>query len=105
MDGYTLEIFNNKPTIEKELLDKVSNVIKKLKKQPFIAPTGFKSLQLEYDHENGEDYIYCDCYTEYIELDYSINKKSFIGRYKYTEIVEVLDKLVEEMHTDKGSVN
>lgn len=100
-----MEIFQNNPVIEKELLTKVSNVIKKLKKQPFISPTGFKSLQLDYEHENDEDYIECDCYMEYVELDYVINKKSFIGRYKYTEIVEELDKLVEVMYSNKGSVN
>jgi hypothetical protein len=61
-------------------IQKVKSIVESLEIQPWINPTNFGSIQLEYKKDNG-DYLEFEIYNDSIEVFY------IIGEYDFTYII------------------
>ena len=63
---------NNANPFPASLIEKCTTLISQLEVQPFISPTAYGAIQMEYEKENG-DYLEFEIYTERIEVYQIIN--------------------------------
>lgn len=68
------------------LIEKCTTLISQLEVQPFISPTAYGAIQMEYEKENG-DYLEFEIYPERIEV-YQI-----INNIEYEEILTSLNEV------------
>jgi len=63
---------NNANPFPASLIEKCTTLISQLEVQPFISPTAYGAIQMEYEKENG-DYLEFEIYPERIEVYQIIN--------------------------------
>lgn len=63
---------NNANPFPASLIEKFTTLISQLEVQPFISPTAYGAIQMEYEKENG-DYLEFEIYPERIEVYQIIN--------------------------------
>lgn len=77
---------NNANPFPASLIEKCTTLISQLEVQPFISPTAYGAIQMEYEKENG-DYLEFEIYPERIEV-YQI-----INNIEYEEILTSLNEV------------
>lgn len=89
---------HNSLPFSKSLIDKATNILKKLKYEPEIFPTACNSIQFEYEKEDGE-YLEFEVFDDYISILY-IDEKSKFKEFNTTNENDVYE-YVNKFHIVK----
>ena len=84
---------NNANAFPTSLIEKCTNIINQLEVQPFITPTAYGAIQMEYEKENG-DYLEFEVYPERIEIYQIINKMEHNKTLKGNDYITSLNQTV-----------
>lgn len=73
------------PPLSGELVDKCIGIVKELKVQPDVYPTGRDSIHFEYDVENG-GYMEFELFLDRIEFYAELEEETINEVYTYEEM-------------------
>ena len=88
---------NDAEAFEPDFVSRVRDLSKKLKKEPFVAPTACNSIQLEYENENG--YLEFEIFEDCIYIFQCNNENSCVSEKLDTFDIEKLNEYISDLYS------